>query len=112
MYDGKVWGVKVSDYGIENGRLDYQALANILGNVIHNDYVREVVSEDWELVSGYSDEEVSQDFIITRNGYEILKEYTDELVFYNDRLNMYIWGVTHFGTSWNYVLTDIKLIEE
>jgi hypothetical protein len=22
---------------------------------------------------------------------------------------MYIWGVTHYGTSWDYVLTDIKI---
>ena len=34
---------------------------------------------------------------------------TDEILFYNETLDMYVWGVTHCGTSWNYVLTDIKL---
>ena len=28
----------------------------------------------------------------------------------NEKLDIYIWAVTHFGTSWDYVLTDIKLI--
>ena len=22
---------------------------------------------------------------------------------------MYVWGVTHWGTSWDYVLTDIEI---
>lgn len=113
MYNNKVWGVKVSDYGLKKGRLDYTALANILGDCIHNDYVREELPYDWNLVSGdYEDADiVSQDFIITEYGYGILRDYTDELVFYNDKLNMYIWGVTHFGTSWDYVLTNIKLVD-
>lgn len=111
MYDGKVWGEKVSVYGLEKGYLDYRALAHILGDVIHNDNVREVFPEDWEVVNGEYDYDFTQDFIITRHGYDILKRYTDELVFYNDTLEMYIWGITHFGTSWDYVLTDIKLVE-
>ena len=111
MYDNKVWGVKVSNYGLENGRLDYKALANILGDCIHNDYVREELFGEWEIVSGEFDAAVQQDYIITEYGYKILRDYTDELVFYCDRLNMYIWGVTHFGTSWDYVLTNIKLVD-
>lgn len=113
MYDNKVWGVKVSDHGLKNGRLDYTALANILGDCIHNDYVREEFPYDWELVNGDVEEDdiVSQDYIITEYGCRILRDYTDELVFYNERLDMYIWCVTHFGTSWDYVLTNIKLVD-
>ena len=111
MYDNKVWGVKVSDYGLEHGRLDYKALANILGDVIHNDYIRAELFGEWEIVSGEFNEAVQQDFIISKYGYDVLSEYTDELVFYNERINVYIWGVTHFGTSWDYVLTNIKLVD-
>lgn len=25
------------------------------------------------------------------------------------RMDIYLWGITHFGTSWDYVLTDIEL---
>lgn len=111
MYDGKVWGVKVSDYGLEHGYLDYRALARILEDCIHNDFVRSETAEDWVIISGELDEAVHQDYIISKRGYEILRDYTDELVFYNEKLDLYVWGVTHFGTSWDYVLTDIKLVE-
>ena len=53
--------------------------------------------------------EIFQYFIISDNGAEILKNWTNEIVFYNEELDMHVWGVTHCGTSWDYVLTDIKL---
>ena len=34
---------------------------------------------------------------------------TDEIVYYNEELDMYVWGITHYGTSWDYVLTDIAI---
>ena len=52
--------------------------------------------------------EVYQLYIVDNNGAEILKEI-NEIVYYNDALNMHLWGVTHWGTAWNYVLTNIKL---
>lgn len=54
-------------------------------------------------------QEIYQYYIISYNGAEILKEWTDEIVFYNEELDMYVWGVTHWGTGWDYVLTDIKI---
>lgn len=51
--------------------------------------------------------DIFQYYIVSDNGAEILKEI-NEIVFYNEELDMYVWGVTHYGTSWNYVLTDIK----
>lgn len=53
--------------------------------------------------------EIFQYYIISDEGARILKDWTNEIVFYNEELDMYIWGVTHWGTSWDYVLTDIKL---
>lgn len=54
-----------------------------------------------------STDEIYQYYIVSDNGAEILKEI-NEIVFYNETLDMYVWGVTHWGTSWDYVLTDIK----
>lgn len=51
--------------------------------------------------------ECYQYYIVSDNGAEILKEI-NEIVFYNEELDMYVWGVTHWGTSWSYVLTNIK----
>ena len=40
-------------------------------------------------------------------GADILKRETNEIVLYNAELDMYVWCVTHCGTSWDYVLTNI-----
>lgn len=56
--------------------------------------------------------EIFQYYIISDSGARILCELTDEIVFYNDELDMYIWGVCHYGTAWDYVLTDIPVSVE
>lgn len=56
----------------------------------------------------YNSTEVFQYFIVDDNGAELLSEI-NEIVFYNEYLDMNVWGVTHYGTSWDYVLTDIKI---
>lgn len=112
LYGNKAYGVEVSKYGLENGYLDYHALAQIVGDCILNNTIRAETMEDWEIISGEFREMVFQDYIISEYGYEFLQEHTDELVFYNEKLDLYIWAITHFGTSWDYVLTDIELIEE
>lgn len=112
MYDGKVFGIEVSAYAKEKGYLDYRTLAKMLEDVILNNSIREAtlgIVGRWEIVAGEFDEMVLQDFIVSRYGFEILKEYTNELVFYNDVLNVYVWAVSHWGTGWAYELTDIKL---
>lgn len=53
--------------------------------------------------------EIFQWYIVNGNGADIIKEYTDDPLYYNEALDMYLWGVTHYGTSWDYVLTDVKL---
>lgn len=111
MYDGKVFGVGVSDYGIEHGYLDYEALRGIVGNCILNNNLFGAFDYDtWELVSDEDSMEVFQYYIIDEHGYEVLHRFTDEIVYYNPELDIYLWGITHFGTSWDYVLTDIKLV--
>lgn len=61
--------------------------------------------DDLEHSEHYS--EIFQYFIISAQGASILEEYTNEIVYYNETLDLYVWGVTHWGTSWDYVLTDI-----
>ena len=111
MYDGEVYGFKVSQYGIDNGYLDYRTLANIIYEHIPNNRIREATLEDWEIVAGKFDRAVMSDYIISADGYRFLRDYTDELVFYNEKLDIYVWAVTHTGTRWDYVLTNIKLKE-
>lgn len=52
--------------------------------------------------------EVFQWFIVDNHGFQILEE-VGEVVYYNEELDLYLWGVTHCGTSWDYVLTNVKI---
>lgn len=117
MYDGKVFGFNVSSYGLEHGYLDFYTLSKIVGDTVLNNTIFMYAGyENWELVSGVEENEygdyleIYQYYIISDTGARILEDYTDELVYYNQQLDMYVWGITHFGTSWDYVLTDIKLV--
>lgn len=161
------YGSKISDYGLENGYIDYSTLANSFDAVLNNDIMEKTAEIGfWEQVNGIidnSDEidaliekqentndllrdmidngqkntvkykiverkyneietdiqelkdaenyppEIYQYYIISDEGASILCELTNEFVFYNEELDMYVWGVTHYGTGWNYVLTDIPV---
>jgi hypothetical protein len=111
IHNGKYRDVKVSDYGLEAGYLDYMALANIVSPCILNNSIRDNIESDWEVYCGDSDVAIMNEFIISEEGAEFLKEYTDELVFYNPDADVYIWAVDHTNTCWSYCLTNTKLIE-
>ena len=52
--------------------------------------------------------EVFQWFVIDNLGVALCKE-AGEIVYYCEDIDTYIWGVTHLGTHWDYVLTNIPL---
>lgn len=71
--------------------------------------INEINEQIEELESEQDDEpEVFQWFIVDEWGARLLQDI-NEIVYYNDTLDMYLWAVTHYGTSWNYVLTSIKI---
>lgn len=110
-------GNRVSDYGIKHGYIDYATLAKAFDAVLANDLIFKTFGIGfWDTINGseYDEEndryiDIFQYYIISSNGADILQDYTDEIVFYNEELDLYVWGVTHWGTSWDYVLTDIKI---
>lgn len=174
------YGNEVSDYGKENGYVDYRTLAKAFDAVMNNNIISELENAGFYFdpvqdgSSDYSDEidelreaaeelrdqatektdaaaeaeeagdaaeaeklraeaaeleaeadkkdeeaddleaeqdppEIFQYFIVDDAGAEIIQEWTDDPLFYCEALDMYIWGVTHWGTSWDYVLTDIRI---
>jgi hypothetical protein len=138
VYNGGYFlGNKISNYGLTAGYVDYYCLRQSIDAVLNNDIIQKTNETIgyWETVNGselyywdnetndyidYNDienwdnideyyYEIYQYYIISEAGYNILSEYTDEIVFYNDVLDMYVWGVCHYGTAWDYVLTDIKI---
>ena len=151
------YGNPISDYGLENGRVDYATLAKCFDAVLNNDIMSLTYDiGSWEQVSGIIDNteeieeleekrdelegesetspsqiieneideinekieelereqnddiEVFQWFIVDGFGARLLQDI-DEVVYYNEKLDMYLWGVQHYGTSWDYVLTSIKI---
>lgn len=77
--------------------------------VIYKEKIEELESLIEELEENDTYPEIYQYFIISEQGAEIIQQFTNDPVFYNDTLDMYIWGITHYGTSWDMVLTDVKL---
>lgn len=149
------YGNEISEYGQQNGYVDYGTLAKAFDAVLNNEIIQKTYEIGyWEQESGFIDnteeineiqeqieelmldnendehteeieelqdkineleeeqdnsygEDIYQYYIVSDNGARILEEI-NEIVFYNDELDMYVWGVTHLGTSWSYVLTNIK----
>ena len=110
-------GNEISDYGKEHKRVDYATFAKAFDAVLNNEIMGKLQEQGlyFELENGedYDEEsdeyvEIYQFFIVSDNGASIIKQYTNEILYYCEEVDMYIWGVTHFGTSWDYVLTDIE----
>ena len=60
-----------------------------------------------ELESDQNDMEIFQYYIVSDSGAELIRDYNVGILFYNSDLDLYIWGIQHYGTSWDYVLTNI-----
>lgn len=64
------------------------------------------------------DTEIYQAYIIDIANYNIeylqenLENTNDIIIAYSDMLDCYVLLVDHFGTSWDYVPTDIKLTDD
>lgn len=54
--------------------------------------------------------DIYQTYIITQNSAEYLRDYTSEIVHHCDKLDLYLWGVTHYGTSWDGVYLTMKTV--
>ena len=59
--------------------------------------------------------DIYQYFIVDFSNYtySLFEKYREQLgkefiLYYIEELGLYILGVTHFGTGWDYVLTDIE----
>ena len=75
----------------------YADLARTAGDMV---LANEMAKRPLELVSGDCApwDEVFQWYIISDPSF--IMEHTDELVFHDEELDLHIWGVTTFGTSW------------
>lgn len=112
-------GNEISNYGKEHGFLDYDTFSRAFDHVLNNSIFElgQGIGYGWELVNGldfdYEEEEIIEEpevfqwYIVSDSGAQIIQDYTNEILYYHDELDIYLWGVTHCGTGWDYVLTDI-----
>ena len=91
-------------------RLSYSNMLKVFtdGCFIFNNKVASRFAFDY-LDENKMDAEIFQYYIIDKLASENLQEHTNEVILYNEGLDIYLLGVTHFGTSWDYVLTDIEI---
>ena len=121
---------ELNEYEMENNKISFKKLINrlfdsmIMCNDITKLFYKQIDGEflEPELFIGYdydedADEytEIYQYFIVDFNSYtyNILEKFKKELnnefvLYYVDYLGIYVLGVTHWGTGWDYVLTDIE----
>lgn len=127
VYEGKFWGNHISEYGLTEGYLDYHTLVKSMTYdcyILNNSIMEETRNKgyEWNLVNGedyWEDEETGeaeyaefyQYFIIPDDGFKNFQRFTNEPIYYCDELDIYLLAVGHYGTSWDYVLTDYKIVE-
>ena len=78
----------------------YENLSRQVGGMV---LANEIAIRPLELINGNLDNEIFQ-FYITQDP-EFLFEHTNESVFYDSELDLYMWGITHYGTPWSSVPT-------
>lgn len=106
----------------EKDTISYEELARRVGDMI---MCNNIMSIDEDMYSNLENgnlyhedndddedytKEIYQFFLITKGGADYLKRNTDEIVFYSEKLDLHVWGITHFGTPWNGVYTEITSI--
>lgn len=106
--------------GIEpNGNdISYEELAKRVGDcILANTAREEIAKEYWDIAEfcgqRYNEEyeefiDVYQSYIISKQGAEYLRDYTNEIVVYSEELDLYFWEITHYGTAWSHVFTSVK----
>lgn len=97
---------KIYDYDEAQERIE--ELEEMQNELDADDPKYDEIQEDIDALQYGEYPDIYQHYIVSDNGAEILKE-AGEIVYYNETLDLYVWGVTHWGTSWDYVLTNIKL---
>lgn len=99
----------ILDYSEARDKIDEidEAMENLIDEDMEDSDEYKTLEEEKEKLSDAHYHEIYQYFIVSENGASILAE-AGEIVFYNETLDLYVWGVTHWGTSWDYVLTNIR----
>ena len=105
---------RVNECEKEHKKVSYKNLLQWLD--IYNNMVlcNEIVKfHELDLEVGNDEDEIYQYYICDISNWamrKIQEEFSDELIIYwCEDLQVYVLGVDHLGTSWDYVLTGVEL---
>lgn len=106
-------GIKVSETGRENGRVDLETLGKVVNGIPNNKIVEKTTDcgITWQLVNGSAEDysDISEYYIISKDAAELLKKDAEQIVLYCEDFDLYAWGITAYGAPWEDVLTNIEL---
>lgn len=108
-------------------RVGSMILANHLPNSIDDDWHYGIIEQplmrerldEYDRENGIADDdedaerstvydiEIYQTYIITERGAEYLFNHTSELISYSEKLDLWFWHVSHWGTGWSHVHTQV-----
>ena len=115
---------KISFKRLVNKLFSDMILCNDITKLFYNEISGKYTEPEIEIGTDYDEEtgeqvDIYQYFIVDFSNltYKLITKYKEQfgkefILYYIKELDLYILGVTHFGTSWDYVLTDIKPSED
>ena len=91
--------------GEQGERVNLEALGNVVKGVLNNEIIEKtsIYGIEWELISGSEEDasDVYQWYIISEDAAKLLmKKDAEQVIFYSEALDMYVWGVTVYGAPW------------
>ena len=124
----------LNEYERKHNKISFKTLVNKLftdmipcndiTKLFYNEIGGKYTEPQIEIGTDYDEEsdeyiDIYQYFIIDFSNwtYDLMTKYAEQfgkefILYYIEELDLYILGVTHFGTGWDYVLTDIEPSED
>lgn len=118
-FEDYFFGTKISNEEKERGYISFQTLFDELGggvlcNGISTLFGVEINGEYHEenQINGDYETDIFSYYIIPSDSIMYYQSLTDYPLFYIDFLDLYVLGITHYGTLWKSVNTDIEIDKE
>lgn len=93
--------------------ISYQELSCQIKDLIMCNPTSNKLNKVFKLISGKEKDsdgnsiEVMQWYIISELGADYLIKHTNELVYYDNELEIYVWAISFYGESWESVYTEL-----
>lgn len=91
--------------GEQSERANLETLGNVVKGVLNNEIIEKtsIYGIEWELINGNEEDscDVCQWYIIDEDAAKlIIQKDKEQVIFYCEELDMYVWGVTTYGVPW------------